>query len=80
MHTVPWYEFRFAGRLRSLWSDVPLWGPHVIRKWERRFALTVEYAVKAGYGWVIWKATKAAYGDEDLRIYARRGRAARDLR
>jgi hypothetical protein len=70
MHTVPWYEFRFAGRLRSLWTDVPLWGPHVIRKWERRFALTAEYAVKAGYGWVIWKATKAAYGDEDLRIHA----------
>ena len=33
----------------------------MIRKWERRYALTTEYAIKAAYGWLIEKATRAAY-------------------
>jgi hypothetical protein len=40
---------------------VPLWGPGLVRKWERRYALTTEYAVKAVYGKLIEKATRAAY-------------------
>jgi hypothetical protein len=57
----PWYLFDFAGTLRHLWTDVPLWGPGVVRKWERRYALTTEYAAKAVYGKLIEKATRAAY-------------------
>jgi hypothetical protein len=57
----PWYEFDFWGRLRGLWSDTPLWGPHVLRKWERKYALTTEYMVKALYGWLITKATGSIY-------------------
>jgi hypothetical protein len=70
MHTVPWYEFPFGARLAALWKGTPAWGPHVLRKWERRFFLTAEYGSKAVYGWVIGKATGAAYGSEDLHIYA----------
>lgn len=69
MHTVPWYEFPFRAKLAGLWQT-PLWGPHAVRKWERRLALSAEYGVKAVYGWLIGRGSKATYGDEDLRIYA----------
>lgn len=57
----PWYLFDFTARLRHLWSDVPLRGPGMLRKWERRYMLTTEYLVKAAYGKLIEKATRAAY-------------------
>lgn len=68
MHTVPWYEFPFGARLAGLWKETPAWGPHVLRKWERRTVLTAEYGSKAIYGWLIGKATGAAYAPEDLQI------------
>jgi len=43
----PWQQFPFGARLQQLWSATPMWGPHVLRKWERRVVLTVEYGVKA---------------------------------
>lgn len=57
----PWYLFDFGTRLRHLWTDVPMWGPGLVRKWERRYALTTEYMVKAAYGKLIEKATRATY-------------------
>jgi hypothetical protein len=70
MHTVPWYEFPFAQKVRSLWTTTPSTGPHMLRKWERRFALTAEYGVKAGYGWLIGRGSHATYGQEDLTVEA----------
>jgi hypothetical protein len=70
MHTTPWYEFPFAARLAALWTETPAWGPHLIRKWERRFVLSAEYGVKAVYGWLLGQATGAAYAPEDLTIHA----------
>jgi hypothetical protein len=57
----PWYLFDFGARLKGLWSDTPAFGPNLVRKWERRYALTTEYAVKAAYGKLIEWATRAAY-------------------
>jgi hypothetical protein len=57
----PWYEFDFTARLKRLWMQTSAFGPHLIRKWERRYALTTEYAVKAVYGKLIEKATHSAY-------------------
>jgi hypothetical protein len=57
----PWYLFDFWSRLKHLWTDVPLFGPGLARKWERRYELTTEYAIKAVYGKLIEKATRAAY-------------------
>lgn len=57
----PWYRFDFGKRLRGLWTQVPASGPNMIRKWERRFALSTEYAVKGVYGKLIALATGAAY-------------------
>jgi hypothetical protein len=59
--TKGWYEFSFVHALRGLWTEVPLTGPGVVRKWERRFALSGEYLVKAGYAWLIGLGTSAGY-------------------
>ena len=69
IRVLPWYEYDFAGKLAGLWRDTSLWGPDVLRKWERKYALTTEYAIKAAYGWLIKKATKASY-DEPLPVTA----------
>lgn len=57
----PWYLYHFTSKLKGLWTQVPLTGPGMIRKLERRYALTTEYLIKASYAWVIDKATNAAY-------------------
>lgn len=59
----PWYEFDFLGRLRELWSQTSMGGQNMLRKWERKFALTSEYGAKAIYGWIIGKLTKIGYED-----------------
>lgn len=57
----PWYEFNFSDRLRRLWTQTSFSGPHLLRKLERRYALSTEYLVKAVYGKIIEKATHTAY-------------------
>lgn len=57
----PWYLFDFKARLVGLWRDVPMTGPGMVRKWERRYALTSEYFVKMAYGKLIEVATRSAY-------------------
>jgi hypothetical protein len=57
----PWYEFDFAARLKALWTETPPGGPHLLRKWERRYLLTSEWGAKAIYGWLIGKATHATF-------------------
>jgi hypothetical protein len=65
----PWYEYDFLGKLAELWTRTGWWGPDLLRKWERKYALTTEYSIKAVYGWLIKKATKASY-DEPLPVTA----------
>jgi hypothetical protein len=57
----PWYEFDFVAPLRQLWAT-PALGRGFVRKWERRYALTTEYATKAAYGWLLGRGSTAAYG------------------
>jgi hypothetical protein len=57
----PWYLYNFSAKLKGLWHSAPAWGPNMIRKWERRYALTTEYLIKAAYGKLIELATHAAY-------------------
>lgn len=57
----PWYEYDFTAKLFGLWKETSPTGPDMIRKWERRYALTTEYTAKALYGWLIMKATRAGY-------------------
>ena len=57
----PWYLFDFIAPLRELWSATPALGNNLLRKWERRFALSTEYLVKAGYAWLIKLGTQSVY-------------------
>ena len=70
MHTVPWYDFPFAARLEALWRETPLWGLDVIRKWERRFALSAEYALMATYAGIVRLGTHSLQKPGDLVIHA----------
>lgn len=57
----PWYRYSFMSKLKGLWTDTPLIGPDVVRKLERRYALSTEYIIKAIYGKMIELATRSAY-------------------
>jgi hypothetical protein len=57
----PWYEFDFRARLAGLWRETGWWGKAPLRKWERKYALTTEYAIKMAYAWLIGHATAAGY-------------------
>ena len=70
MHTVPWYDFPFAARLEALWKETPLWGLDVIRKWERRFALSAEYGLMATYAGIVRLGTHRIQKPDDLVIHA----------
>jgi hypothetical protein len=66
LYKLPWFKYPFWSKLTELWTDVPRTGRKMGRKWERRFALSLEYGVKAGYGALIQKVMDAS-GDEDVR-------------
>ncbi len=57
----PWYRFDFWGELTRLWSDVPSSGPDLLRRWERRFALTSELLAKEIYARLIKLGTASIY-------------------
>ncbi|MFN8522205.1 MAG: hypothetical protein U0821_03775 [Chloroflexota bacterium] len=66
----PWYLFPFWARVQLLWSGPLPDGPDAARRWERRVALSVEYVIKAAYGWVIGQVSGAAYGADQERSLA----------
>ena len=71
LHTTPWYFFPFGEKLRGLWNETSLSGPDPLRKWERKFALTIEYGGKVLYGGFTRWGAQATYGGADVeKIYA----------
>lgn len=70
VHVRPFYEFSFWQRFKRLWSENPAWGPHPVRKWERRVFLSLDYSIEAFYCWLIEKASHASYGIESAGTYA----------
>lgn len=58
----PWYKFDYDGALKRLWNETPLIGPGMLRKWERRYALTTEYALKSVYARALKQGSESAYG------------------
>ncbi len=60
----PWYEYNFDSELARLWTETPLNGPGLIRRWERKYALTTEFIIKALYARLIGGGTQAAYAPE----------------
>lgn len=57
----PWYKFDFWTQLKSLWRDHPLGGKNILRRLERRFALTCELLAKEGYARLIKMGTQSIY-------------------
>lgn len=57
----PWYRFDFVAPLKRLWALEALPQASLLRRWERRFLLSTEWLLKAGYAWLIGKATGAVY-------------------
>jgi len=47
-----------------------VWGPHPLRKWERKLFLTADFTIEAFYCWLIEKATHATYGREPAETFA----------
>lgn len=60
-----WYEFSFARALGHLWT-LPWTGSGMLRKWERRFFLSMEYGVKSVYATLIGAATGAGYAPDEM--------------
>ena len=70
MYVRPFYEFHFARALKGLWKETSFWGPHPIRKWERKAILSVDYGLEAIYAEILEKASHATYGVESAETYA----------
>jgi hypothetical protein len=49
LQQTPWYAYPFGATLRRFWSEVPWGDGNLVRKLERRVALTLEYAGKGLY-------------------------------
>jgi hypothetical protein len=71
MHQTPWYAFPFWDALDGLWRTRE--PTQRLRHWERRHALSAEYALKAGYAKLIGFASGASLGRDEptLRMVVR---------
>lgn len=65
----PFYEFHFGHALRQLWKETTFWGKHPIRKFERKFILSVDYGIEAIYARAMLLASHTAYGQESDETY-----------
>lgn len=66
----PFYEFPFLRSFRGVWAETKLWGPHMLRKWERKAWLSLDYGIEAAYCSLIELASHATYGVEEDITYA----------
>ena len=66
----PWFEFPFFKSLSGLWQTTGWYGPHLIRKWERKLYLSMEYTIKAVYAKVIGAGSHSTYGAASEYVYA----------
>ncbi len=70
VHIRPFYEFSFWKEFKGLWRQTSWWGPHPVRKWERKAFLALDYGLESFYCWLIEQATHASYGYESADTYA----------
>ena len=66
LRQTPWYEYPFGATLARFWRDTPLTGGNIVRKLERRIALSLEWGLKSIYAKAI--AIGAAASPAPLRI------------
>lgn len=71
LHETPWYVFPYGEKFKGVWTETGFWGPNLIRKWERKFALSLDYGIKTLYGGLVNAFARATYGGPDVsKIYA----------
>jgi hypothetical protein len=70
VYVRPFYEFHFAHALKGLWKETSLWGPHELRKLERKAILSVDYGLESIYAEILEKLSHVAYGVEPTETYA----------
>jgi len=80
--TEGWFLFDFKTRLKMLWTETSWSGPHMLRKWERKYFLTTELVFKIVYAKLIEWATRATYDPsvEDTEVVVDRLPAGIDAR
>lgn len=61
LNGAPWFDYDYPQALKGLWTDCPTVGPDMLRKWERRYALSTEYLIKAMYAQMILAGTRASF-------------------
>ena len=66
LRQTPWYEYPFGATLVRFWQETPISGSHMLRKIERRLALSAEFAAKGLYAQLI--GLLAGLSPAELRI------------
>lgn len=61
IYETPWYEFDYWGAFTGLWQETALLGPNLFRKLERKYLLSTEYLIKAGYAKLIKMGARASF-------------------
>lgn len=69
LHTVPWFKFPFQERRQQFWRDTSMVDRGMIRKWERKFAISTEYLIKSVYGHFINQGAEASFGEIPLETF-----------
>lgn len=62
----PWFNFDYWQQLQELWTQTSWLGPHLLRKWERKYVLTSELLFKAFYGQLMKMGSESMYGESLL--------------
>jgi hypothetical protein len=79
VHIRPFYEFSFWKEFKGLWRQTSWWGPHPLRKFERKAFLAIDYSLQSFYCWLIEQMTHASYAYESADTYAWIENAPADL-
>jgi hypothetical protein len=74
----PFYEFHFAHALKGLWTETSFWGPHALRKFERKGFFTLDYGLQSIYSEILQLASHLTNG-EPTETYASIDHASESL-
>lgn len=70
IYVRPWYEYPFWDKLGEFWERSTWDEDNRFREIERSVSFSMEFAVKAAYGWLIGLGSAAAYETDAGTIYA----------
>jgi FAD/FMN-containing dehydrogenase len=62
IYDEPWYKFDYGSWIKNMWSQTDFFGPHFVRKLERKLSFTLEYSLKSLYARLIQYGAESSYG------------------